>query len=319
MIKTIKSDIKNLIVDIKIYNHQDTEIEYMYNLIQNLKKIFKLNIFDLKNMNKQKSFYSNEIEKKITNYLIDRTKYNYYNPPKTYTVSEWNKLNSLYNNGKIRNSFDNLINEYLEINDNINLYKDDIIKWCNYNNLNSNTIINYLNEYKKIFLEFITLNKNTDSKINIIDPFTLMENESTSFKKSLLNKNKLENVIRPFIHGYPLNIAVRDKSCYYLFKLNKSSNNNNSNSLIYYYNFNDNNNQMNITNKIDIEWLINAAPQFYRPSNLKTKINQDHDFYLQFKNKYHINNLPYESSNDMLILKKYIKYIKTNNLSYDIF
>lgn len=331
MIKTINGNIKNLIVDMSIYNEQDNELIYIYNLIQNFKKSFHyLTIFEIKN---KKTVYTKIINDKIDKYLIDRKIYNY-DPPKTYTVYEWNKLNYLYKNGKIRNSFNDLINEYLIENDNIDESKNNIIKWCSYNNINFELFIKYLTEHKKILLEFLTIDKNIDKNLNEIDPLILMENESTSFKKSLLLKNEFEHIIRPFIHGYPLNIALKtdSKDNFYKILLSnliiKNSNKSNNNSLIFYYSSSeslDNNFEMSITNKIDIEWLFNVLPMYYKPSNFKNiiikKINNNinkitkygdiyNDFCVELKNKYYINNLPYESSTNMKILKKFINNIK---------
>jgi len=332
MIKTINNNIKNLIVDISIYNEQDNELIFIYNLIQSFKKSFHyLSIFEIKN---NKTTYSKIINEKIDKYLFDRKIYNY-DPPKTYSVYEWNKLNYLYKNGKIRNGFNDLIGEYLIQNDNIDVYKNDIIKWCSYNNINSEIFINYLIKHKKILLEFLTISKNLDKNNNEVDPLTLMEQESTSFKKSLLCKNEFEHIIRPFIHGYPLNIALKidSKDNFYKILLSnlkiKNSNKNNNNNLIFYYfsgeSLLDNNLEMSLTNKIDIEWLFNVLPIYYKPSNFKNimikKTNNNinkiekygdiyNDFCVELKNKYYINNLPYESSENMTILKIFINNIK---------
>jgi len=326
MIRVINNSITNLIVDINIYNYENNEIEYIHNLIQDFKKSFHfLNIFDIKDTKNLRNIYGKFINDKIDQYLIDRKIYKY-NPPKTYTINQWNKLNYLYYNGKIKNGFDNLINEYLNINDNINLYKNKIINWCSYNNIKSEIFINYLLKYKNIILDFLTINKNIDIKSDNINPLEEMKNESTSFTKSLLCKNKFEHIIRPFIHGYPLNIAfkINSKDDYLstILLQKKIINNNkklNSCNLLFYYHIDtkkkdiDKPFEMSITNKIDIEWLFNTLPIYYKPSNF-TIIDDKYDlfnhFCLELNNKYYINNIPYESSTNMPIMKLFINNIK---------
>ena len=81
---------------------------------------------------------------------------------------------------------------------------------------------------------------------------------------------------------------------------------------------------LNGTNKIEIEWLFNVLPFYYKPSTFKNEIikkNNDSykiyslygdlytEFYVKLSNKWSLNNIPFEST-QLPILKKYIEKLK---------
>lgn len=83
MLKVIKNSMKNLIIDMNIYNDQDNEIEFIHKLISNFKN--KFNYFNLFNIKKNdtnlKEQYESFVEKRIEEYKNDRKIYNK-DPPK---------------------------------------------------------------------------------------------------------------------------------------------------------------------------------------------------------------------------------------------
>jgi len=91
------------------------------------------------------------MQKIIDEYLKDKDS----DPlPSKYTVSKWNKLNFLYNNGLLkRNSIFELINNELKVIYNFEKNKKDIIKWCNLNNINEKIFIEYLNNLIDVKIE----------------------------------------------------------------------------------------------------------------------------------------------------------------------
>ena len=84
--------------------------------------------------------------------------------------------------------------------------------------------------------------------------------------------------------------------------------------------------QIQITNKLDISWLFNTLPFFYKPSNFKTNflvyndkekpeiisINNKNWTLIcnQVKNSWSNTSIPFEDCNDLPILSTYIKKIK---------
>jgi hypothetical protein len=340
MIKTIKLSMKNLIIDIKIYNGQDIEIEYIHTLIQNFKNTFTyIDIFKFDNLQTIKKKYEKQINKIISDYLLNRTNFK-----NKYPVKLLNKLNYLYLNGLLKkNGFDYLIIDELIKEYDFEKNKKDIIKWCNINNINDELFIEYLNTYIFMKIELLTTNKNIDPKTPEISPFELMENESYNFKKSLLWTNKYEHIIRPFLHGYPFNIGIKfnTSDVYYhsipdiLVHNNYKKNNCN---LLFYYHSGDNKDtsvnykfNISITNKIEIDWLFNILPIYYKPSNFKNYIasyyenkiilnNYTGDLYDEFcfnlKNKWSLNNIPYIDSK-MPIMSQFLKNYKDYSILHE--
>ena len=335
MLKVIKNSMKNLIIDMNIYNDQDNEIEFIHKIISNFKNKFNyFNLFNIKkndtNLKEQyeklKEQYKSFVDKRIEEYRNDRKIYNK-DPPKKYSSKEWNKFNQLYLSGKLRNGFDYLISDLLESNDNINNfvnYIEQINTWASFNNINGSILIDYLYTYKKYYLKFMTIKKN-DPKL---DPLKEMRKEMSSFKKSLSNKNQYEKIIRPFIHGKPYNFGLRINSSDIFhttippMKITNSHSKVNENNMIFYFNRVDY--EMSITNKIEIEWLFKVLPIYYKPSNFKNIIlsrNGDDinkyelkgdlfdNFCVELRNKWSPNNLPFEST-EKEILKEFIKNIK---------
>jgi hypothetical protein len=330
MLKVIKNSMKNLIIDMKIFTSQDNEIEFIFNIIDEFKKKFYyFKIFDIKNNLRLK--YKDLVDKKIDEYLIDR-KYKKDPPPNKYTAKEWNNLNQLYLTGRLKNGFDSLVDDLLEKDSMINNFEnyiEEIKNWANFNNLKETALIDYLYSYKKYNLNFLTRKKNASNNLEA-DPLSEMDNESSSFKKSLSCRNKYEKIIRPFIHGKPYNFAIRMKSSDNFYTtippihLTNNDSKANINNILFYFNKKDN--DMSITNKIEIDWLFNVLPIYYKPSNFKNiilkrdgdDINQlfldgdiFNDFCVNLRNKYSSNNLPFESSKKE-ILREFIKNIKIN-------
>ena len=332
MLKVINNSMKNLIINMKLYNNQDSEIEFIYNIIEEFKKKFYyFNIFSIKNNLKLK--YSSVVDKKIEVYLNDRKKDKKDPPPNKYTAKEWNKLNQLYLTGRLKNGFDSLISDLIEKDymiNNFENYIDEINNWAEFNNIKGSALIQFLYTYKKFYLNFMTMKKNDPNNLEL-DPLKKMnEEESSSFKKSLSCTNKYEKIIRPFLHGRPFNFALRMKSSDNFHTtipptplINNDSKANISNILFY---FNKKENDMSITNKIEIDWLFNVLPIYYKPSNFKNIIlKRDgdeikqlfldgdifNDFCVSLRNKWSSNNLPFESSEGE-ILREFIKNIKIN-------
>jgi hypothetical protein len=336
MIKTINSSMKNLIINKKLYDNEDIEIEYLHTLIQSFKKNFDfIDIFKFIDSKSIKIKYDNQIQNIINEYIKDKDK------PVTrkYTVSQWNKLNYLYLNGSLKkNGFSYLINDKLKEIYNFENNKKDIVRWCDINNVNSDIFIEYLNNFIKAKIELLTTDKYIDYKTPEPTAFDLINIDSYNFKKSLLNNNKYEKIIRPFLHGSPFNIGIKfniydiyyhsipDTLVHNMYKPNKCN-------LLYYYKNDTNNDKIydfniSITNKIEIEWLFNILPIYYKPANFKNTIihyngtefkikqyngNLFNEFCYNLKNKWSLNNIPYISSN-MEILSVFFENYKKNSI-----
>jgi hypothetical protein len=335
LIKTINNSMKNFINDMKIYNNQDNELEYLFQILQDFKNNFNfLRIFSLNNYKTLYNKYINDSKIIIDKFKIDY-KNNKLDPPKNiYTVKIWNKLSKLFNNGDLNNEngfmqFIGDLIENIQIND-YKIYEKEINNWSVLRNIKPNILLDFIKYYNRILLEVLTIDKNKDSEFNDMNPLEKISLESSSFKKSLTGKNNNEKIIRPFIHGNPLNIGLRydtnDKyhktlsNCPVKIKNNDSKINNNS--LIFFNNRSESINpefkfDVSITNKVEIEWLFNALPYFYKSSNFKDSGDIYDDFCVKLKNKWSLNNMPYESSQNLVILNKFIRMLKNNYLVYE--
>lgn len=332
LIKTINGSVSNLMIDFKKdYNYQDREIEYLFELINNFKRTFSfINIFKIEKI-------QGDLSKTITEFIKDYTK-NKLNPPlNKYSLNVWNMLVTAYANGKLSNKNNIIYFETNKNNDKYLLFKNDIIHWCANNHIKSNIWINFIETLYDILYEFATIKKDFDDKLEELDPLEKMEIESPSFKKSLLGNNQYEKIIRPFIHGNGVNIGLRIRSNDAYHKTIPPVNIGHSNKKkincnLYFYNikksiedFSNLDLEISISNKINIEWLFNALPYYYKPKNFKNitlirdikdgiqikQLKGDiyDDFIIELKNKYNPNNLPFESTK-LPVLHKYISQLK---------
>ena len=340
LIKTINKSIKNLLdnSNIKKYNNQDNEIEYLYKIINDFKISFpNLNLFKIKNYDNLENKYKNDAEKLVNNFLEDYKINKIKFPKNKYTVTLWNKLISSLHNGRLKKKegFMDFINDMIYNDDilyNFNKYIYEIKNWSIIRNINPDIMIKFCYNYISILLSILTIKKNFDSNKNELSPLEIMESESYSFKKSLTLKNNLEHIIRPFMHGYTFNIGLKINTHdnYYItnssIKIINEFKKNNTNLFFYCYKKkckDDNIYQVSITNKIEIEWLINVLPFYYKPSNFKNVIIKKNDtinicyfygdiyddFYVKLKNAWNLNNIPFESTK-FPILKKFINNLK---------
>lgn len=333
LIKTINGSVSNLMIDFKRdYNYQDTEIEYLFELIDNFKKTFSyINIFKVEKI-------QGDLSKTITEFIKDYTK-NKLNPPlNKYSLKTWNMLVTAYANGKLNNEDNIIYYETNKNNDKYLLFKDEIINWCNSNHIKSNIWLNFIETLYGILYEFATIKEDFDDKLEELDPLEKMEIESSSFKKSLLGNDKYEKIIRPFIHGNGINIGLRINSNNAFHKTIPPvrighSNKKKMESNLYFYCIKKSveddlsylDLEVSITNKIRIEWLFNALPYYYKPKNFKNitlmrdiqtgiqikQLKGDiyDDFIVELRNKYTPNNLPFESTK-LPVLHKYISQLK---------
>ena len=335
-IKIINKSMANIFINSKIpyeYNSQDIEIEYIYNLIKNFKKSFNyFKIFEIKDYSSIKNKYKNNVNLLVNKFLIDYQN-DEINPPKIYSAKLWGKLSNYYNNGLLKtekvlmgciNDIDNSNNEIY----NFRNYNNEIKIWAKNRNINSEILIDYLEYYTNVYIEILTIKKNLND--DDLDPVEQMKNESISFIKSLTMKHDLEHIIRPFLHGNPFNIALKLQThgSYKTIALINVINTTkpNTENLLYYFGkeIKDNFFNINITNKIEIEWLFNVLPFYYKPSTFKNEIikkNNDSykiyslygdlytEFYVKLSNKWSLNNIPFEST-QLPILKKYIEKLK---------
>jgi hypothetical protein len=339
MMKTINNSIDNLVKNIKKYDYQDSEIEYIYSVIQDLKKSFpQIKVFKIRNYNDLTKNYNNQYKILIETFLKDhKNKTKTYN----YNLELWNSLILAYNNQILSKDqgFMNSARSFISFN--YNNYINEINKWAELRNLKPNTILEFLDSYSSNLIDVLTLKKNYDSKLNEKDPLELMTDESYSFKKSLLWKNENEHIIRPFIHGSPYNIAIRydtNESFHRTIPSNvivrySSDFKSNNDNLIFYYNkkLDENGFKISMTNRIELEWLFNAQPYLFRPSNFRSMItikegkeykidisegNLFNDLIVKFRNRWTLNNVPFDTSK-LPILSIFIKNLKKHAILYE--
>jgi hypothetical protein len=327
-----------------------SDIILIYNIINDFKSFFnKLLIF------------SEEIT--YNNILIDVNEviFNIYNKTNNkYILNKINLLkrnNLLYNqDGTINyNSLNNSKLFYKESNiykiiiNNIENNKDEIIKWCSKNYIDSSFIFKYLNKLVEIKFE---------NHINIIYDTFITYNLS-DLLASLLSYNKEDNIIKSFLYGNPTNICyfINNKMIsfnYDIFTINNINNlnfnelNNMNNILFYlfydinsdilykeYSNYYDNKSiNINIVNNIDIKWLISALPLYYNsiifnknygpqsnPSSYITNINTNNLLTYNFISNDIINNwnenmIIWNNTNFPILNNYYKKILKSLKNNY---
>ena len=342
-IKTLKG-INNLFINSKIpnnYTNQDNEIELLYNIIYNFKKSFNnFNIFNLKSYKILENKYKYDAEIVVQNFLIDYEK-NKLDPPKNkYTVNLWNKLSLSYHKGSLRKKegFMDFVKDMINVNDeiyNYRNYREEIKLWSKTRNIESNMIFNFLENYVNILLSVLTIKKDFDPNKNELDPLEKIALESTSFKKSLTGSHELENIIRPFLHGKPYNITLKIKTTDESYKIIPSifnvinSTKPNKGRILFYfdksksldkkYNF-----TLNVTNKIDIKWLFNILPYYYKSNTFKNEIVKKYNYTYKLyelygdlydsictdiTNNWSLHNVPFEST-ELPVLKEFMKNLK---------
>ena len=349
LIKTCDYSITNLITNLKNYNSQDTEIEFLYNIVTNFKNKFNyLNIFKIKSLKYLiNKYYSNYYE--LATEFNKLYKKNKYYISSKFNIELWNTFIKLKASGKLfeTNGLETILNIECQFTDEI--YKDylkyesDIINWCDLNNINSNIIITFLNNYSKQLINILTINKDEDKYYDIEVPLDL------NFTKYLTSDTKIERIIRPFIHAYPYNYAFKldSNNYYYTFNFNKVINLDtklNNELCLLYLNINNfkspiafdknkltyspNIYDIKITNRININWLFITLPHFFNSSRFKTlylEYDKDHKSILYKHNEplwERICNKIANSSNCMIpfedvnlpIISAYIKAFKRNLL-----
>lgn len=268
--------------------NNDTNIEYIIDLIKNFKQTFKhLLIFSISDITTvDASFLINRFKNDI-NIIIKK----YLNSKLTLKYKDWTILNDLYNSGNINTNtgYYKMLNK-ISILQNQTIYEfkkyeEDIKKWCISYNIKYEIFSSFLVKYSSKLIDIITFNKDYNSMYKKISPIDFFKFYSTSFLKNL-SDNQYEKYIKPFILAKPLNIAFRNNYMYYsqieydTYYINNMENNN---DIIFYFDkiLKDKNLEVSITNRIKITWLdaffiyINNITQNKDYSYTKQKVIQE--------------------------------------------
>lgn len=305
LIKLSNNSITNLFINPKLFDNQDNQIEFLFNLIENIKKNFNdLTIF--KNID-----YDYLKNKCKSNYIELATKYE---KNKTSTKKNLDFTYKLYD-------------KFIEIEENDNLYDDTgfekilnvesiitkevyneidnnklkINNWEIQNNLKPDIVFDFLKKFTNYLIDILTIKKDYDKKFDEVSPLEFIKTYESSFLKTLSTNNVFDRILKPFIHAYPLNFAINiDNNPFYLTKsatriINIETELNTYPYLFYFYinNFTnqevlfqkkklpliDNVYEIRLTNKVDIKMLLSALPFYYKPSKFKTEylIRNDDD------------------------------------------
>jgi hypothetical protein len=246
----------------------NSDIIFLYEIIQKIKKYFSDSFIFTTQKSKTKVILDQHFKDQLNKFKKLSDKYN--EIPSNFDGDLWNKLSTLKNNGNLQSKYEDILKTDKS---SINLiYKDNdqIIKWANLNNLNSNLIINFIKELGKLYLNKIFYDKNE---------FFIWANDlNINFMKHLTIGTIEERIIRSFIYGRPfhftytltrsgppctfMNLQVTPvKFSESLIEL--------SNELVFFINYTKKNDVTEYTttilSKIDIDWLIPAIPLFINP------------------------------------------------------
>jgi hypothetical protein len=362
LLSSISYSIKNLFTKQKLknYDDQDRELEYLYDIIDSFKKKFyNLNFFKISSLDYLYKKYKSLFEKICKDFEVTykKNKENKNDIPKNFNQDLFDELLINYENGKLydKKCFESILNiESIltkEIYDDFELYKLEIIQWCEQININSEIFLIFLKQYAKNIINIFTITKNNDSKYSEPSPIEIMKKFSPSFIKTLDNSSKYEKIIKCFIFGYPFQYGFNiDNSIFHItnnnLKVINLDTKVNNFPYILYLQFDKaqennlvNNNlplsnsilEIKITNKIKIEWLCSILPLYFNVNNFKqVYLLNDNDDNLIIKqlNGYSwenicnkISNSRYNNTvlfnnvdkNDYPILYKYVKIIKQNS------
>lgn len=276
----------------KIYGSSEnkSDIIFIHNIISSLHKQFDNLIL----FNVMKEEFNNRLQQRLDIELerFEKLYKKQKEPSLDFDGTLWNRFLQLKKNGKIKEEGletfrTSNITMSIVMADLRSKY-DKITKWCENNYLNSDVIIQYLNNFAKYYL-----NKN----INENNKEILWARQlSSNFNRYLTTGTIEEKIIRSFLYGYPsqytYSINNNNKFVTYLnrslhpvkfaepFYENQGSETltSLSNELTFYYAFNEvedlnlvkdintpNTLNVMILSQIQIEWLIPALPLFMNP------------------------------------------------------
>lgn len=297
LIKLSNDSITNLFINPKLFDNQDNQIEFLFNLVENIKRNFSdLTIFKNIDYNYLKNKYkSNYIELAIK---YEKTK-NSTKKNLDFTYKLYDKFVEIEENDELYsdNGFEKILNVdsiitkelYNEIYNN----KFKINNWEIQNNLKPDIVFNFLKTFTMYLIDILTIEKEYDKKFEEVNPLKFIKTYETQFLKTLNTNNIFDKILKPFIHAYPLNFAINiDNNPFYLTSLmtriiNVETELNTYPYLFYFYINNFTNQEVlfqknklplisnvyeiRLTNKIDIKMLLSALPFYYKPSKFKTQ------------------------------------------------
>lgn len=282
-----------------INSNVSSDIIFLYNIIKKFKEQFNLKIFNI-DENKLK-IIKNDENNNYNEFINLRRKYS--TPPSNYDEKIWNQYNDLYNNNK---KIDKI---YLgnEIKNDINYNKNNIIKWCKIQNIDSN-----------IILKFLKVLSDKYNDIDLINPKEIFkELVNKNYISQLIGNNIEEKILRSFIYGYPDQIAIKTNNLnvtlttymnYNLLSVKESickdkriestSSLASFSNIIFYLTYepsivgneiNEGMIQVSYINHIDPRWIIPANPLLFNPKYY----SELSKYILNNNNVYYINNSEY--------------------------
>ena len=117
-------------------------------------------------------------------------------------------MSSLKSNGKLTEEYKKVIlsdkSTYELVNNDIELNKENIIRWCNKNQLNENMVLSFITKYGEYLLNQFNIE---NSKL-----FEWSSNLSSNFNKLLTDYTIEERIVRSFIYGKPMQFAILTKN-----------------------------------------------------------------------------------------------------------
>lgn len=231
---------------------ENSDLLFIYEIIEKFKNEFKLSIF-------QTQIYDYNYFKIISSTDFDKKKKQITESP--YLVLPYGITPDIYNRFiEMNNDNEDDEEKYNEGETSskiVEIYKQiNMSDWCNKNNIKYEIIIKFVEKYtKNILKKLLKDNKSKDNKSK--KPFL----SDIQYCRGSLSIN--EKIFKPFICGYPFNIALKldyNNNFYLLDNLTKVTNKKkNVDSIIFYCNLN-NELEMNITNTINIDWLKPVIP-----------------------------------------------------------
>ena len=171
-----------------IYKNYTSDLLFIYEIINNIKKYFKEILDTIININ---------IETKL-NILIEEIKNNFLNNNfSLYPANLFNKLNQLKNNGLFFNKYKIIIfnNLYIQnyLKNLINKHINHISDWSARNFINNNIVLLFL-QYK------------------VVSSFKFINNKII-YTKLLINElSNVENIVKSYYNGYKYNIIFPNKN-----------------------------------------------------------------------------------------------------------
>ena len=296
-----------------IWQNDISDLVVLYNIWKKLQNdfpnLFIINLLNNPNLLNSSKAKSNEYIKKYL--LFRKEKGNSIDIPNDFDSKIFEACAKLYHSNKIRDKnafkilYANLNDSFIDLNIKENYIKHHkkIELWCQLNYINKSTLNKFIERFYKISKKLITyMYKDTDKYTEQEDIIEIFKVYGSSIQKNL-HHEPYELIIKPFLHGYPTQIALYNNSAYtlehtltkeiYNYNIAKLYKTNNSplvtsikypGSVLHWISLSIFDTSIQIITNIKEKWLFETCPQYYNILQLDTYKYSSYNYLMFIKN-----------------------------------